>query len=149
MQSWRRELVGTLTEIESAALWVEEVGSALALPFDKFHALRVCAEELLTNIFRHSGAASPKIHMTLARFPDRIELAVEDDGKPFDVSRAIPRRVDHPLEKAQPGGLGVQLIHSFADHLRYRRAGLGNQVVAEFRLGSASETATRDLRSPA
>jgi len=134
MQTWSRDLLGSLAEIEMAAQWVDQVTSAIDLPFDKSYALRVCAEELLTNIFRHSGASSSKIHLTLARFPDRVQLVVEDNGKPFDVSAATPRRVDHPLEKAQLGGLGIQLIHSFADRLSYRRAGLGNRVVAEFRL---------------
>jgi len=59
----------------------------------------VCAEELLTNIFRHSGTESPEIKVTLAVFPERIELVVEDDRKPFDVAAAVPRRVDHPIER--------------------------------------------------
>jgi serine/threonine-protein kinase RsbW len=134
MQTWYRDFSGSLTEIGMATRWAGQVASELALPSEKSYALRICVEELLTNIFRHGGATSSKIHLTLALFPDRIELAVEDDGQPFDVSTAIPRRVDHPLEKAQPGGLGIQLIHSFADRLNYTRAGLGNRVVVEFRL---------------
>jgi len=96
--------------------------------------LRVCAEEILTNIFRHAGASSRQIDLTLSRYADRVELAVEDDGIPFDVSAATPRRVDRPIENAQPGGLGIQLIHEFADRLRYSRAGLRNRVIAEFTL---------------
>jgi anti-sigma regulatory factor (Ser/Thr protein kinase) len=134
MKTWHKDLSGSLAEIATAAEWVDEVASAIELPSEKSYALRVCAEELLTNIFRHGGSGSSKIHLTVARFPDRIELAVEDDGKPFDVSAATPRRVDRPLDKAQPGGLGIQLIHSFADRLSYSRAGLKNRVVAEFRL---------------
>lgn len=132
MQAWHRELSRSLAEIETATQWIDQVASALELPSDKSYALKVCAEELLTNIFQHAGAAASRIHLALVRFPDRVELAVEDDGKPFDVSAATPHRVDHPLESAQPGGLGIQLIHSFADRLNYTRAGLGNRVVAEF-----------------
>ena len=133
---WRREFSGSLAEIASTAQWVEQLASELKLPSDKAYALQVCVEELLTNIFRHGGTTSPKIIMTLALFPERIELVVEDDGKPFDVAAAVPHRVDHPIERAQPGGLGIQLIRSFADRLDYERAGLGNRVVAEFELVS-------------
>jgi serine/threonine-protein kinase RsbW len=141
MQTWRRELSGSLAEIAATAQWVEQLTSELKLPPDKAYGLQVCVEELLTNIFRHGGPAAPKINLTLALFPQRIELIVEDDGKPFDVAAAVPHRIDHPIERAQPGGLGIQLIRSFADRLGYERAGLGNRVVAEFELlseGAAS-----------
>jgi serine/threonine-protein kinase RsbW len=134
MKTWSRELSGSLADIAAAAQWVDQLALELKLPSENAYALRVCVEELLTNIFRHSGAESPEIKVTIAVFPERIELVVEDDGKPFDVSAAVPRRIDYPIEKARPGGLGIQLIHSFANRLSYKRAGLGNRVVAEIEL---------------
>ena len=132
MQAWRRELSGSVADIAAAARWVEQKASEQALPPDKVYALRVCVEELLTNILRHGGTVSPKIDLTVTVSSDRIVLVIEDDAKPFDVSTSTPRRVGQPLEKAQPGGLGIQLIHSFADRLSYRRAGQKNRVVVEF-----------------
>ena len=134
MQTWHKALSGSLSEIVTAAQWVDEIVSELEMPADKSYALRVCTEELLTNIFRHGGASARKIDLTLSRFPDRVELAVEDDGQPFDVAAATPRRVDRPIENAQPGGLGIQLIHTYADRLRYDRTDCKNRVIAEFTL---------------
>ena len=108
MQTWRRELSGSLTEIVATAQWVDQLAFEIKLPSDKAYALRVCVEELLTNIFRHGGTASPKINMTLALYPERIELVVEDDAKPFDVSAEKPDtdRLHKWLESLDPDDLG-------------------------------------------
>jgi anti-sigma regulatory factor (Ser/Thr protein kinase) len=132
MQTWRREFPGSLASIAEAAKWVDQIATEQNLPSDKTYALRVCAEEVLTNIVRHGGLPSPQIEITIGLYPDRIELIVEDDGKPFDVSASTPRRVGQPLEDATIGGLGIQLINSFSDRLSYSRAIEKNRVVVEF-----------------
>ena len=134
MRSWRREFLGSIGEIVAAAQWVDQIASEQKLAPDRTYALRVCVEELLINILHHGGATSPKIDLTLTLIPGRIELRIEDDGKPFDVSASTPRPVNQPLERTKPGGLGIQLIHSFADRLSYGRIGEKNRVVAEFLL---------------
>ena len=131
-QTWAREFSGSLAEITAATQWVDQLALKLKLTSDKTYALRLCAEELLTNILSHGGSEAPRIRMTIAMLPGRrVELVVEDDGKPFDVSAANPRQVGRPIEKAQPGGLGIGLIRNCTDRLNYERAGLGNRVVAE------------------
>jgi serine/threonine-protein kinase RsbW len=132
MKTWRREFAGSIPEIMAAARWVDQIAGEQALPADVAYSLRVCVEELLTNVVRHSGLASPKIDLTLSLPPGRIELVLEDDGKPFDVAAATPSRAGKPLDNVQPGGLGIQLIHSFTDRLDYSRVGARNRVVAEF-----------------
>ena len=59
-------------------------------------------------------------------------MTVEDNARPFNVAQAPAKRVDRRLEQVQPGGLGVQLIKSFASILKYRRTGKGNRVIVEF-----------------
>lgn len=134
MQTWRREFPGSLANIAEAAKWVDQTASAQELPPEKIYALRVCAEEILTNVVRHGGLPSPQIELTIGLYPDRLDLVVEDNGVPFDVSASTPRRVGQPLEKANIGGLGIQLINSFADRLSYSRANDKNRVVLEFNL---------------
>lgn len=132
MQIWRRELEGSLANISQATKWVDQLVSDQKVPSEKAYALQVCLEEILTNIVRHGGAESVQIRLALAFFPKFVELTIEDDGIPFDVSRSIPHRVDQPLENAKVGGLGIQLIHSFADKLDYTRVGETNRVVLKF-----------------
>jgi anti-sigma regulatory factor (Ser/Thr protein kinase) len=63
-----------------------------------------------------------------------VRLMIEDNGHPFNIAAAVPRRIDRPLEEVEPGGLGVQLVHHFSDQLRYERRGLGNRTIAVFTL---------------
>ncbi len=130
--SWRRAFVGSTAEAVATARWIDRIAGEQAFPAETLFAVQVCAEELLTNIVRHGGNPGPRIEVTLSLSADRVELMVEDDGKPFDVATTPPHRIDQPLEEVQPGGLGIQLIHSFADRLSYQRAGLGNRVLAAF-----------------
>lgn len=59
-------------------------------------------------------------------------MTVEDNGRPFNVAKAPAKGIDRPLDQIQPGGLGIQLIKSFASSLKYRRTGKGNRVIVEF-----------------
>jgi serine/threonine-protein kinase RsbW len=133
-QVWNKKFRGTASEIIIIEKWLDEIAREQKLPSEVAFALETCAEELLTNIVKHGGKSLPDIDLTLKLHPDRIELVVEDDGRPFDVAAAPVHVVDAPLAEVEPGGLGIQLIRSFADDLRYERAGRGNRVYTTIRL---------------
>jgi serine/threonine-protein kinase RsbW len=140
---WRRTFTGSIPEVIATARWVDSITRQQTLPTDVVFALQVCVEELLTNIVRHGGNASAKIDLSLAFFADRIELVIEDDGKPFDVAASSHHAIERPLDEVQPGGLGIQLIHSFADRLAYERTDVGNRVIAEFSLTGVGKKGPR------
>ena len=50
------------------------------------HAFRV-VQEAVTNVIRH--AAASRVHVRLERRGDNLLLAVRDDGRGFDVTRAM------------------------------------------------------------
>src|SRR5262245_56200908 len=116
MTTWRRAFSGSVAEIVATARWVDGIAAEQALPADVTLAIQICVDELLANIDRNGGE-HPRIELTLVRLPDHIELAIEDVGKPFDVAASTPHRIEGPLEEVQTGGLGIQLIHSFASRL--------------------------------
>lgn len=109
----------------------------------KANDIEVCLEELLTNIVRHGQAShgqladSPHpltIALTLDSQEDGIVMTVEDNGRPFDITKAPARAIDKPLDQIEPGGLGIGLIKNFSDNLQYRRTEMGNRVTLEFAL---------------
>jgi serine/threonine-protein kinase RsbW len=144
--SWYRVFSGASPEIAAAARWIESIVGDLDLPGRLVFDMQVCLEELMSNIVRHGAVRSSStaylpqtdpanpllISITVDALADRIIMTVEDNGRPFDVARAAAKRVDRPLEQVQPGGLGIQLIRSFASNLEYRRTEQGNCVVVEF-----------------
>jgi anti-sigma regulatory factor (Ser/Thr protein kinase) len=143
---WHRIFKGTMSEIATAACWIESIAADLDLPGRLVFDMQVCLEELMSNIVRHGGIHSSStsylpqtdpangllISITVNVLADRIILVVEDNGRPFNVAQASAKLVDRPLEEVQPGGLGIHLIKSFANSLEYRRTEKGNRVTIEF-----------------
>ncbi len=128
----RHTFVGSVAGIVAACEWLDATCHSAGVYPDTRYAIQVCAEELLGNIVRHGGRPSAHIEVDVAFPQGRIVLTVEDDGPPFDVSAAVPHRVDRTLDVIEPGGLGIQLIHSFASHVSYQRTGPGNRVILTF-----------------
>jgi serine/threonine-protein kinase RsbW len=131
-------------EIPSAASWIESITADLNLSEPQAFAMQVCLEELMSNILRYergySRSYGPQIEpvnplfisITVRALADRITMTVEDNGRPFNVAQAPGKVIDQPLQKVQPGGLGIQLIKSFASNLQYSRTETGNRVIVEF-----------------
>jgi len=127
---WHRVFNGALLEISSAVSWVESIASELGLPGPQAFAMQVCLEEIMSNAVRHGGSSS--ISVTVKALADRITMTIEDNGHAFDVAQAPGKVIDQPLQEVQPGGLGIQLIKSFASELEYNRTKTGNRVTVEF-----------------
>ncbi len=144
-ESWRRSFAGVLDEIPVAARWLDAIASEQKLSDELIYSLQLCLEELLSNIARHGAGRgqgkhaqtkgvtpAPTIEIALHIGATAVTMTIEDDGMPFDVAAAPARRIDRPLEQVEAGGLGIQLIRSFSNDLKYERAGLGNRVTVEF-----------------
>ena len=140
---WRRDFSGVMTAVGGAVGWVGSIASDLHLPAGQAYAMQVCLEELMANVAMHGVSpaargdqpepADPlKVSVSLNVSNDKIILTVEDNGRPFDISRAQPRRVEGGLDDVAPGGLGIGVIRNFADNLKYSRTETGNCVTAEF-----------------
>ena len=107
--------------------------------------MQVCLEELMSNIVRHgkersnsSWPSGPRSdHLTIAiaidANADRITMIVEDNARPFDLGKAIAKKIDQPLDQLEPGGLGIHLIKSFSSAMEYQRTEHGNRVTVEFK----------------
>lgn len=68
--------------------------------------------ELLFNVVKHAGASKARI--TVSEHPDRLSLAIEDEGKGFDVSSVVGQRVT-------PQAFGLS-------NLRYRLQLIGGSI---------------------
>lgn len=71
---------------------VSSVGARRELAIDTRVVLFQVARELLTNVERHSGARSARLHV--AHEPDRVTLHVRDDGRGFDWPTPAGSRAD-------------------------------------------------------
>jgi anti-sigma regulatory factor (Ser/Thr protein kinase) len=93
------------------------------LPPEVAWRLRVALDEIVANIVAYGsrGGDGAALDVWFRRKGDQVEVTIADDGPSFDpLSRPAPD-VSLPLEARQPGGLGISLVRSLMDEVRYTR----------------------------
>jgi len=86
--------------------------------------MRLLAEEALTNVVKY--AAAQKVSLAVELAAGEVALEFRDDGRAFDPLTAPAPVLDERLEGRPLGGLGIHLIQSLADDVRYTRDGVSN-----------------------
>ena len=104
---------------------VEELGQREAWPESLTFKVNLVLEELGLNILTHGGKGSdrrPEIEIVLTSEDDALTIEVLDDGQPFDPLEDAPDpAVDAAIEERTIGGLGIHLVRTLMDDLRYQR----------------------------
>jgi phosphoserine phosphatase RsbU/P len=78
-------------------------------------------EELFTNVVKYDKGGGGPVRIALARKAGGVEatLTVSDVDR-FDPTSAREVDIGAPIDKREPGGLGLHLIRQFADSLDYQ-----------------------------
>jgi anti-sigma regulatory factor (Ser/Thr protein kinase) len=93
-------------------------------------------EELFANVVRHNPDGRGAVLIELDRVGDRVTMAVTDfDSDRFDPNEAKTPDLDVPLEKRRPGGLGIHLVRTMTDELRYEYADRVSRTIVTKKLG--------------
>lgn len=102
------------------------------VPFEIENAMQLCAEEAVVNIFKHgyNGAEGP-VRVSFTLDDNRAILEIEDEAPFFNPLTLPSPDVDAGLDERKIGGLGVYLIRSLMDDVRYRETPKGNSMVME------------------
>jgi anti-sigma regulatory factor (Ser/Thr protein kinase) len=95
------------------------------VPAVQRHALSVLVEEICTNILEHSQASWMELGIRCDGHA--VTLAFADDGQPFDPQEALgsPQSLERPAHR----NLGLYMVRSLAENVRYFRDALGVNVI--------------------
>jgi len=96
--------------------------SAHQVPHKAVARALLVLEEAFMNVVMHGHRPHqpvPSVQFWLALQDDSIELCLIDDGPAFDPRSAVRRERPGSLDEARPGGLGVELIKTFARTVAY------------------------------
>jgi serine/threonine-protein kinase RsbW len=86
-------------------------------------------------IHAYDGHAAGPIEVAMSVDPRHLQVEVRDAGRTF-----VPEDVPEPdLDSLPEGGLGLFIIRSFMDDVRYERRGLQNVLMMRKRLDGAAE----------
>jgi anti-sigma regulatory factor (Ser/Thr protein kinase) len=109
------------------AAFVKEEGIAA----DDAARILILLEELLTNLakYGYSDRAEPGVaEIVLVLNGGQMEIEFIDDGCAFDPLAVPLRNLDEPLEERPVGGLGLHLLRSLTDVVRYERSNNKNVI---------------------
>lgn len=81
---------------------------------------QIAVDEAVTNIIEHGGLGeNDKITLKCEKKEDRVQIIIEDKGKPFDPTTIEEPNVHAPLGERKTGGLGVYFIKKYMDQVKY------------------------------
>ena len=102
---------------------VEDLGSREGWPSALVFRINLVLEELVLNIMNHGyDGGLHEIEVTLTSEADALTIETEDEGRPFDLLNDAPQPdLEAPLEDRPVGGLGIHLVRTMMDEIRYRR----------------------------
>lgn len=111
-------LLESIDDMPALPVFFQNCQRAMRLSPQNLVELNIIADEVVSNIFLHNSR-SVEVLLMLCKKGRKINLRVEDTGKPFDFLRAPEVQVDLPLKDRQIGGLGILLIRRLSDEIRY------------------------------
>lgn len=118
-----------LEELEQICTVLEDFAESCGVSAGTRHALLLVVEELFANTVHYGYDGDEKDTVTIgASYLDGVmRLSIRDHARPFDVT-APPRQPDESLsiDEMQIGGLGLFLVHEFAQSLVQQRDGKAN-----------------------
>ncbi len=131
MRELARRHVATLSSdplrLREARSWL--VGLVLDEGFSEEDAqdLAVAFSEACANVYRHAyhGRCDGRVELDVTIEDDRVVVALDHDGEPFDPARYAPPDLGRPSES----GYGLFLIASLVDEVSFGRVGSGRRLV--------------------
>lgn len=89
--------------------------------------LGLALEEALVNICSYAYPVNPGFIDLVCRIADsRLLILIQDEGVPFSVTSSEHPDISSGITERKIGGLGIHLINSLMDDVRYKRQGNRN-----------------------
>src|SRR5215475_7640213 len=129
-----------LAELERLGDWIED-WAMRDLSADLSFAIQVCLEEAVANIIMYSTTTGDRLEIVVEveRTDETFVAWIEDNGSAFDPTRVPRPPVPTSLTQAKVGNLGIHLMRSFANSMRYERRDSRNRLTIWFLEESAKD----------
>jgi serine/threonine-protein kinase RsbW len=131
-------LESTLDSVDQAEETVLRLATEMGFDEDEQHRIGMSVRECLVNAVVHGNRYNTrkKVHLTVSKTPQRLEILVGDEGGSFDVSKLPDPLAEENL--LRQSGRGLLMMQAFMDEFQVRRRQpLGTEVKMVKYLGKA------------
>ena len=130
MPSAEIRIANQLSEIGRVADLLDEFGRRNDLSERVRHDMGIAVDEIISNIIHHAyrDGAVHRISVSLKLAAGELQAEIVDDGAEFDPLAYQAARPSGSLKERALGGLGLHLVTSLMDGVRYIRLSDGNHL---------------------
>jgi anti-anti-sigma factor len=145
MPSAEIRIVNQLSEISKVADLVDTFGRRHVLPERVRNDMNIAVDEIISNIIHHSyrDDAPHDIVVSLKLVAGELHAEIVDDGAAFDPLAHAAIKPSGSVKERVLGGLGLHLVTSLMDNVRYVRRGDSNHLTLIKRTGGPANPAVR------
>ncbi len=121
---------GRFDSLGAIAEFAARAAKAAGMDSQTVYAVQLAVDEACSNIIEHAygGEGRGEIECTCEVSPARLRLVLRDSGRSFDPTSIPPPDLGSQLEQRQVGGLGLFLIHTIMDEVRFEFGEGGNTL---------------------
>jgi anti-sigma regulatory factor (Ser/Thr protein kinase) len=100
---------------------VEQIGKNSNLDAEFLNYLQLALIEVCINAIEHSGSYEKKVFLKFVTRPDKLEITVENSGKPFSLETRKEIPVEEKLRMGNKRGWGFKLVYAIMDDVKVER----------------------------
>lgn len=107
---------------------VSEFSASNNLDESQAFSIKFSIEEVFTNMVKYNPGAS-EVTISLGREGSAIRIGfVDEEKKPFDITKKGDIDPALPIENRKPGGLGIFLVKKIMDNVEYSHDGVHSRI---------------------
>ena len=116
-------LKNEISEIDTLAVFIRELGEELGLTSDLVFNLNLVLEEAVSNVilYAYSIEEQQEIYLSVTASENDLVFVLIDSGKEFNPTQAPDADVSLPAEDRRIGGLGIFIIRQIMNKVEYQR----------------------------
>lgn len=138
MAVYQINLEDAITAVTQLAEFLSDIIEKESISFEVENAMQISAEEAVVNIITHGYNGKPgMIEVTCEIADGFVTLTICDEAPHFNPLTIPPADVDAGIDERRIGGLGVHLIRSLMDKVRYKQTDSGNCLIMQKALSSS------------
>ena len=112
---------GRYDSLASISNFVEEAAKQAGLDQKDTYAVQLAVDEACCNIIDHAygGEGIGDIQCTTKVGNDALTIVLVDRGRPYSPEKVLPPKLNQPISKVKPRGVGLYLMRKMMDKVSY------------------------------